>query len=411
MLSTVDDPERVGFRDVFRVAEFRAMWTAQAQSRAGDQLARVALALLVYDRTSSATLTALVYALTFLPPLLTAPLLAGLADRYSRRTVMVVIDLCCAALVALMALPGLPLPVVAVLLVAMTCPQPLFAAARNATLPTVLTGERFPVGMSIVSTTDYVAQIAGFAGGGVLVALLGGPHTALLVDAATFLVSAALVRRGVGPHRPSERPAHATGSGLSALAGISVVIRDRRLLGLAGLVWLFAFFIAPEALAAPYAHQIGAGPGLVGVLMAAGLVGAIIGTLAIIRVPARSRHRWTTPLAAATGLPQAASAVVPWPALAVSLWAIAGLLSSYQTLAKIRFTQLAPDPLRGRAIGVASAGLQTAQGLGVLAAGALADLVHPSTAIGLCGAAGTLTALLIGLTCRPGTGQVSTERT
>jgi MFS family permease len=402
--SIVDGPERVGFRDVFGVAEFRAMWIAQAQSRAGDQLARVALALLVYDRTSSAALTALVYALTFLPPLLTAPLLAGLADRYSRRTVMVAIDLACAVLVAAMALPGLPLVVVAVLLVAMTCPQPLFAAARNATLPTVLTGERFPVGMGIVSTTDYLAQITGFAGGGVLVGLLDGPHTALLLDAGTFVVSAALVRWGIRPHRPSEGPAPATGGGLSALAGIGVLVRDRRMLGLAGLVWLFAFFIAPEALAAPYAHQIGAGPDLVGVLMAAGLVGAIIGTLAITRLPTRTRYRWTTPLAAATGVPQALSAVVPWPAVAVTLWAVAGLLSSYQTLAKVRFARLAPDPVRGRAIGVASAGLQTAQGLGVLAAGALADVVRPSLAIGLCGAAGTLTALLVGLTCRPASG-------
>ena len=56
--------------------------------------------------------------------------------------------------------------------------------------------------MSIVSTADFLAQIAGFTAGGVLVAFLGGPHVALAIDAVTDLVSGGLVRRGIGPHRP-----------------------------------------------------------------------------------------------------------------------------------------------------------------------------------------------------------------
>jgi hypothetical protein len=97
----------------------------------GDQLARVALALLVCDRTSSAALTALVHAATYLPPLLSAPWVTGIADRYPRRTVMVTTDLARAVLVALTAIPELPLPAVVVLLVAMSCPQPLFSGART----------------------------------------------------------------------------------------------------------------------------------------------------------------------------------------------------------------------------------------------------------------------------------------
>jgi hypothetical protein len=152
-------PERARFRDVLGVAEFRVLLIAQAQSRVGDQLARVALALLVYDRYSSAALTTLVYALTYLPPLLSAPFLSGLADRYPRRTVMVVTDVVRACLVALMVIPGLPLPVIAALVVLLTCPQPLFSAARNATIPSILTGDRFTVGMSIVNVTDFVSQL------------------------------------------------------------------------------------------------------------------------------------------------------------------------------------------------------------------------------------------------------------
>lgn len=71
---------------------FRALWLAEVLPVFGDRVAPVALALLVYARTDSAALTALTYALTFVPAVLGGFLLSGLADRYRRRTVIVVTD-------------------------------------------------------------------------------------------------------------------------------------------------------------------------------------------------------------------------------------------------------------------------------------------------------------------------------
>src|SRR2546423_11376775 len=99
-----------GFGEVLGVREFRALWAAELFSVLGDQLARVALALLVYQRTSSAALTALTYALTFAPAVLGGALLSGLADRYPRRLVLVTTDLIRAALAGALALPRPPLP-------------------------------------------------------------------------------------------------------------------------------------------------------------------------------------------------------------------------------------------------------------------------------------------------------------
>ena len=76
--------ERVAYRDVFAVAEFRALWLAQLLSVAGDQLARVALTVLVYDRTRSALLAAVTYAATIIPVFAGGILLSGLADRLPR---------------------------------------------------------------------------------------------------------------------------------------------------------------------------------------------------------------------------------------------------------------------------------------------------------------------------------------
>lgn len=387
------------FREVFAVGEFRVLWIAQIQSRIGDQFARVALALLVFDRTSSAALTALVYALTLLPPLLTAPLLAGLADQYSRRTVMVVIELLRAVLIAAMAVPALPLPVLAALVIAVACPQPLFSAARVATLPRVLPDKRYPVGVSIMSSTDGIAQILGFTLGGVVVGVSGSPHLALAINAVTFVASAALLRWGIGPHHPEPEPSDETGSrtGRFALAGITLVAADRRLMGLASLIWLIGCFVVPEALAAPYAEQTGAGDTAVGTLMAADVIGTVLGAVLVARLGPTLRQRLTVPLAAATGLPLLATVAGPSLPVTVVLWALSGLLSSYFVLAQVAFTQLVPDRLRGRAIGFAAAGLQTAQGLGMALAGVLAEFVPPSVAIAASGAAGSLGAIAIAL--------------
>ena len=74
-----DQPRRV------RVSEFRALWSAQALSSAGDQLAQVTIGFLVYARTGSPFLAGLAYALTYLPGLVGGPALAGLARAWPRQ--------------------------------------------------------------------------------------------------------------------------------------------------------------------------------------------------------------------------------------------------------------------------------------------------------------------------------------
>ena len=107
---------RSSYREVFAIGEFRALWSAQVLSFAGDQLAQVAIAILVYGRTHSPFLTALAYALTYLPPIAGGPLLSGLADLFPRRRVMIVCDLFRVGTVGLMAIPSLPFTALCVLL-------------------------------------------------------------------------------------------------------------------------------------------------------------------------------------------------------------------------------------------------------------------------------------------------------
>ena len=78
---------------MFAVGEFRYLWLAQVLSVLGDQLARVAMTVLVYDQTRSAFWAAVTYAVTLVPWLLGGLALSGLADRLPRRTVMVACDI------------------------------------------------------------------------------------------------------------------------------------------------------------------------------------------------------------------------------------------------------------------------------------------------------------------------------
>jgi MFS family permease len=386
---------RVGFGAVLAVPEFRAMWTAELLSVCGDQLARVALAVLVFQRTGSAALTGLTYALTYVPSLLGGVLLAGAGDRWPRRDVMVATDLARAVLVAVIAIPGVPLWVLCVLVAAMTALGGPFKAAQQALLPTVLEGERYLVGMALRNITIQGAQLAGFAGGGVLIAALT-PSAALALDAATFVLSAILLLVGVRRRAAvaqAVRPAWLSTTG----AGIRLIWRDRALRTLVALNWLAGFYIVPEALAAPYAAGIGAGAALVGLLMAADPAGSVLGGVVFGRwIPEHAQVRLLGLLGIAAGLPLVVFVVRPGLVLSVVLLAVSGLLATgYNIQGTVSFMRRVPDEQRAQCAGVNSAGLITVQGVGAAAAGALADVLSPGHTIAVAGAAGAAVAVPI----------------
>lgn len=197
----------VGYRDLFALPEFRAVWAAAALSGVGDQITRVGVATLVYTQTRSVAAAAGTYALTFFPALAGGLLLGRIADRYPRRSVMVATDTLRAGLVAAMALPGLPLPGLWMFLIVTVLVGPVFEAAAGALLPEIVPSGLYARAMAVQSMTHQAAQLVGFGLAGLVVVALG-PSGALLADAATFLVSVMLlvvwVRRRPGP-LPSPR--------------------------------------------------------------------------------------------------------------------------------------------------------------------------------------------------------------
>lgn len=384
------------WREVFAVGEFRSLWAAELQSVAGDQLARVALSILVYQNTSSAGLTAATYAISLLPDLIAGPLLSGLADRFPRRRVMLTCDLARATLVGLMLIPGLPVGALAVLLVAVQMFAAPFAAAQAATLPLALRGSQYVTGQAVRQMTVQIGQLAGFAVGGTIVAVIGTTD-ALALDAITFLLSAALIRFGVTPRQAPASSLPQASSHLGRLAvGARVVWANPRLRSLVGLAWLAGFVALPAGLAIPYAAQVGAGPLAVGLLLAAHPAGLVVGAFAIRWLAPARQRRLMAPLAVGAIVPLLPFVARPTVAVAVGLLVLSGMCGAYQIVASTTFMRLVPDAHRGQAFGLAGSGLIAVQGIGVLVGGLLAQAMgSAAVVITLGGSAGVLVGLAI----------------
>ncbi len=385
---------RGGYRAVFAVQEFRAVFAAHALSLLGVVVSEIALTVLVYDLTGSPLLSALVFALGFLPYLVGGTLLSGVADRFPARRVLVVCDLVCAGCAALMALPATPVAALLALRCAVAAVSPVFSGTRMATLADILgSGDLFVLGRSLLRMVAQSSVLLGFGLGGVLLTFVP-PRGALAVTLCTFLASGLLLRFGT-----RRRLARGGGGSLMkySLAGTRQVLGDRRIRALLLLLWVPPMFVvAPEAIAAAYADERGVGTVWVGLLMCAMPVGTIAGELyAGAALSPAARSRIVLPLAGCGLLPLLAYPFRPdlgWILVALVL---AGAAGAYTLGLDRWFVDAVPQELRGRAMTVHTAGLMTIQGVGMALAGAAAEFWPVGTVVGGVAVLGTLCCLVL----------------
>jgi MFS family permease len=403
-------PHRSTFAQVFGVREFTALWFAQVLSVGGDQLARVAITLLVFNQTRSALLASIAYAATIVPSFVGGLLLSGIADRRPRRQVMIACDLSRALLVAVMAWPGMPTWLLVALLFLASMAGAPFISARAALYPDILHGDSYVLGTAVTLTTLQFAQVLGFAVGGALVAFFG-VRTSLIIDALTFILSAVITRLWVRA-RPAPRPEPALDAGAPASPGAGVTEGTspshgvgagvRLVFGTPALLipmlfgWLSAFYNVPEGIAAPLAASLGGGDVAVGLILAAGALGASIGAVVFGRlVGPPHRLRWMSRLAV---LSCAALMLFAWqPALPVALLILAasGLFDCYQLAANAAFVSAVPSGQRSQAFGIAQGGMSLGQGTAIIVAGAAAEHFSPGSVVTVTGLLGVIAALAV----------------
>jgi MFS family permease len=378
------------------VPEFRALWSAQILSVAGDQLARVALTWLVYDRTRSALLAAVTFVASIVPTFVGGVLLSGLGDRFERRQVMIACDLVRAVLVLVMALPGMPIVALVVLLFAVTLVSAPFTSARSAVYPDILAGDRYVLGTAVTITTYQFAQVLGFAAGGTIVSLVG-VRTSLIADAVTFAASALIVRAWV---RARPYPADSSRKKVSPvtdmLAGARLVARNPALRAPMLFGWLSAFYNVPEGVAAPLARMLGGGSATVGLLLAATALGAVLGSVGFSRlVDPPARLRWMGPLAVLASGVLAAFFLGPDVPFALVILMASGLFTCFQLAANAAFVSAAPPEQRSQAFGLAQGGMSLGQGTLMVLAGAAAEHLAPTVVIAWAGVLGAIAATVV----------------
>ena len=309
-----------------RNRDFRLLWTGMSVSLIGDGIFLVAMAWQAYVLWNAPFALSLV-GLGLTVPMLIFLLPSGVvSDRYDRRLVMLGSDAVRAVAVGLIAVLALTSTLELWHLVALVAlygvGTAFFTPAFDAVVPDLLPDGDLPAANSLDQFVRPIAlRLVGPAVGGWLVAVDTG--VAFAVDAATFVVSMAMVLAMRPPPRPWR---DATTPAVTAMVEGLRFVRGRvwlwGTLGSAAVTYLV--FLGPAEVLLPYVvkNDLHASAGVLGLVFAAGGVGAV-GSALIMGQRAEPRRNvtfmyacWTVATLAVAGYGIATSA---WQLMAACL--------------------------------------------------------------------------------------------
>jgi len=354
------------FRSVLAVRDYRKLWLAQVVSTFGDRFTQLGLTTLTFALTGADTSIGVVLSLTVLPQVIFSVPAGVVADRVSRRRLLVTADLARAAIVLALAL-WIRLPIVAVyaLTLAHASASTFFTPTRYAILPEIVGRDRLLDANALDETSQSTIDPLAYLVAGVLIAG-AGLRFAFGVDALTFVVSALLITTIIGSERARNR--HKAGiwpeDSQHEREGASLLLHDARagfsfiwqnpVLRANTILLMLATLIAssefPLSYMLVFSHWKRGAFGL-GVMEAALAVGIILGGLLcgwFVRLQGRGMSIIIGLLA--TGVCMAAIAVLPF-APAVLVMAVSGVFNMFFFVPTMTLQQdLAPSDIRGRVL-------------------------------------------------------------
>ncbi|WP_330461584.1 MFS transporter [Streptomyces sp. NBC_00820] len=375
------------YRTLFRTPEFTPFLLSFAADAAARTIGGLALGTLVFRATGSPLLSAVSMFGPQLAQLAGATFLLSGADRLPPRAILSGLAVVFAAGTAVLALPGLPVGALFAVLLLQGLVASLGGGVRGGLLNEILPKDGYVLGRSVYNMLWGLTQMAGFATGGALLALLS-PRTCLLLAAALYLVSALVTRLGLTarPPRSSGRPSLSATWRVNALLWSS---RPRRLAYL-GLWVPNGLVVGSDSLYVSYA------PAAAGTLYACGALGMFVGDMAVGRlVPPALRPRLATPLRLLLAAPYLFFVLRPGVALSAAAACVASVGFAASLVLQERLMSLTPDDLAGQALGLYATGMAALQGIGAALAGTLAQLTSPATAMTLMAAASVTVTLTL----------------
>jgi len=206
--------------------DFRNLWYGQIVSELGDWLNNIAIYALILQISPAGTTLAGVMIAKLLPFVLISPISGVVVDRISRRKVMIVSDLLRVSVVLSFLIVKGPedLWLVYTLTILETSLAAFFEPARSAIIPSLIPRAQVVAANALSGTTWSIMLAFGSALGGWVVSLVG-VQTAFIIDAITFLCSAAFISR-----IPDREPAGSEGKSRGGSGGFRDLAEGARYL-------------------------------------------------------------------------------------------------------------------------------------------------------------------------------------
>lgn len=281
-----------------RNRDFRQLWLGQVVSQMGDWFDTIALYTIVLNLTGSGRAVGLVLVARFLPSVIVGPASGVIADRFSRRSIMIMSDVARAFVVLgfLLVRSADQLWLVYVLTVIQLVFSTFFEPARTAAVPSLVVSRDLVAANAISSATWSAMLTLGAAIGGLITGWVG-TDAAFVLDSLTYLLSAALIMTIRFPRalpREKKRPTLASALGLTqTLEGMSYVRKRPRVFALLMVKPAWGLGGGILALLAVFGEKIfpvgrSAATGI-GVLYAARGIGTAIGPFAARRFSGETR--------------------------------------------------------------------------------------------------------------------------
>jgi len=375
----------------FRHRAFTFYFVSRFLSTFGLQIISVAVGWQIYDLTRDPFDLGLVGLIQFLPALVLILFTGAAADRYGRRTIMLVCEIIIgfsAAALVWFAWQGLtsPMPIFAVLLV-IGISRAFFAPASQSLAPNLVPARDLPNAIAWNSTSWQTATIVGPVAGGLLYGL--GAMAPYLTALGFFVAS--IIAVTMVP-QPAQRSRGQSQSWQTLVAGFSYVRNQKVVLGAISLDMFAVLLGGAIALMPVFARDVlELGPWGLGLLRASPGIGAIGMAIYLASRPVR-RHAGRA-MFIAVGIFGAATVVfglstsLPLSMAALITMGASDMISVYVRQSLVQLWT--PDELRGRVSAVNMVFIGASNELGEFRAGVMASLIGPVAAV-VIGGAGTL---------------------
>jgi MFS family permease len=375
---------------LLRNKAFVALAGARAISYAGDQIAAVALVLLIAKHHPATAVGGLLLAESL--PMLLSTNAGVLADRFEARRLMIGCQLGQAVIFAGVTIWLPPYALLLALLVLASLMGTLLRSATQVAVKATVPGDQLMAANAMLGTALWSAVILGPAIGGAL-AGLAGPRLALAVDTATFVVSAATLL--VLPLMPRTRT-DASDSG-GAAAALRYAFADPVLRGLIVSMAMMVAFAGVDNVALVFLVRdtLGGGPAAYGAAMAVFGIGMVVGSAVLVRYANWRAERLLLGSFLATAGGTAGLAAAPSLAFAYPAQLVGGAANGVDVAAQTTLVQQrTPPAMLGRMSGAVNSAVAVGFLVAYLGGGTLVELTSPRAAF-LVAAIGTLGAVAV----------------